>query len=176
VNALQILESGAGLTPDDFDEQNTAFGPAADRIRDGDLKVAFVVGGWPVGAIEDLVTTVDIDILNLDENQRESILEDAKWFTEDTIPGGTYAGMDEDVETVSVQAMIGTYEGIDASVVEEVTETILDNVDQLTIKTDFIGWESALDGMSIPLHEGVRQLYERRDEVDLEQLAEAGVS
>ncbi|MFO7833127.1 MAG: TAXI family TRAP transporter solute-binding subunit [Halohasta sp.] len=160
VNALQILESVAGLTPDDFDEQNTDFTQAADQIRDGDVDAAFVVGGWPVGAVEELATTADIDILNLGEDARAAASEDASWFADDTIPAGTYDGIDEDVDTVSVQAMIATREEYDADTVEAVTETIFENTDGLEIKTDFISADSAQDGMSIELHEGAARYFE----------------
>ena len=160
VNALQILESVAGLTPDDFDEQNTEFTQAADQIRDGAIEAAFIVGGWPVGAVEELATTTDIDILNLDDSAREAAREDASWFADDTIPGGTYGGVDEDVDTVSVQAMIATRDDYDADIVEEVTAAIFDNTDQLTIKNEFINAETAQDGMSIDLHEGAARYFE----------------
>ena len=160
VNALQILESVAGLTPDDFDEQNTDFTQAADQIRDGDVDAAFVVGGWPVGAVEELATTADIEILSLSEEEREAARADASWFADDTIPAGTYEGVDEDVDTVSVQAMIATREEYDADIVEEVSEAIFENVDRLSIKTEFISFESAQDGMSIELHEGAARYFE----------------
>ena len=160
VNALQILESVAGLTPDDFTEENTDFTQAADQLRDGDVDAAFVVGGWPVGAVEELATTTDIDILNLDEDARDAASEDASWFADDTIPAGTYEGVDEDVDTVSVQAMIATREEYDADIVEAVSEAIFENTDTLSIKSEFIDIDSAQDGMSIDLHEGAARYFE----------------
>ncbi len=109
VNALQILET-AGISEDDFDEQNADFDTAADQIRDGDVDAAFVVGGWPVGSVEELATTEDIALVEVSEDLRGDVMDDAEWFAEDTIPGGTYDGVDDDVETVSVQAMIATHE------------------------------------------------------------------
>lgn len=160
VNALQILESVAGITPDDFDEQNTEFTQAADQIRDGAIEAAFIVGGWPVGAVEELATTTDIDVLNLDQSARDAAKEDASWFADDTIPGGTYRGVDSDVDTVSVQAMIATREGFSADTVEEITAAIFDNTDRLQTKADFISVDTAQDGMSIELHEGASRYFE----------------
>jgi TRAP transporter TAXI family solute receptor len=161
VNALQILEAVADLQPgDDFDEQNTAFGPAADQIRDGDVDAAFVVGGWPVGAVEELAETGDMGLLNLSDDELQAALDAAEWFAEDTIPGGTYQGIDDDVTTVSVQAMIATHTGVEADIVNEITGTIFDNLDQLTLKTEFISRDSALDGMPIELHGGAEGLFE----------------
>jgi len=160
VNALQILESAAGLTPDDFDEQNTDFTQASNQLRDGDVDAAFVVGGWPVGAVEELATTTDVQILNLSDEERQAARDDASWFADDTIPGGTYDGIDGDVDTVSVQAMIATQSEFSADTVEAVTEAIFENLGQLSIKTDFIGVDSAQDGMSIELHEGAARYFE----------------
>jgi hypothetical protein len=151
VNALQILEA-VGIT--DFTEQNASFSQAADQLRNGDIDAAFVVGGWPVGAIEDLATTNDVRLVPIAGENREAVKEAASWFADDTIPGGTYSGVSEATETVAVQAMIATRAGLAESTVETVTAAIFDNVDDLTIKSDFIGRESAQDGMSIELHPG----------------------
>ena len=158
VNALQILQT-VGITQDDFNEQNASFSQAADQLRDGDIDAAFVVGGWPLGAIEELATTSNISIVEISGETRTQITETSPWFAEDTIPAGTYNGVDEDVPTVSVQAMIATREGLSADTVESVTRAIFGSVDQLTIKRDFISEDSALEGMSIPLHSGAERVF-----------------
>jgi hypothetical protein len=157
VNANQILES-AGIS--DYNEQNAGFSQASEQLANGDIDAAFVVGGWPVGAIEDLANTNDIEIVSISGDTRETIKSDASWFADDTIPAGTYSGVDEDVDTVAVQAMIATHSGVDASTVETVTAAIFDNLGELSIKTDFISVDSAQDGMSIELHEGAANYFD----------------
>ena len=157
VNANQILEA-VGVT--DFTEQNAGFAQASEQLANGDIDAAFVVGGWPVGAIEDLANTNDIRILPIEGDDREAVKDAASWFADDTIPGGTYSGVEADVETVAVQAMIATHAGVDASTVETVTATLFDNVDELSIKTEFISADSAQDGMSIELHEGAAAYFD----------------
>jgi TRAP transporter TAXI family solute receptor len=157
VNALQILEA-VGIS--EFNEQNASFSQAADQLRNGDIDAAFVVGGWPVGAIEDLATTNDINIIPISGDDRTAVKDAASWFADDTIPAGTYTGVDSAVETVAVQAMIATRSGVPESTVETVTGAIFDNVDDLTIKTDFISRGSAQDGMSIELHPGAAAYFD----------------
>jgi len=157
VNALQILEA-VGIT--DFNEQNASFSQAADQLRNGDIDAAFVVGGWPVGAIEDLATTNDIHIVPIEGENRQAVKDAASWFADDTIPAGTYSGIDQAVETVAVQAMIATRSGVAESTVETVTAAIFDNVSELTLKTDFISRDSAQDGMSIDLHPGAAAYFD----------------
>ncbi|MEA1931152.1 TAXI family TRAP transporter solute-binding subunit [Halohasta litorea] len=157
VNAQQILDS-AGIS--DYNEQNAGFSQASEQLANGDIDAAFVVGGWPVGAIEDLANTNDIEIVSISGDTRETIKSDASWFADDTIPGGTYSGVDEDVDTVAVQAMIATHSGVEADTVETVTAAIFDNLGELSIKTDFISVDSAQDGMSIELHEGAAAYFD----------------
>jgi len=157
VNALQILDA-VGIT--DFEEQNASFSQAADQLRNGDIDAAFVVGGWPVGAIEDLATTNDVQLVPISGENRTAVKDAASWFADDTIPAGTYSGVEEAVNTVAVQAMIATRSGVPEATVEEVTAAIFDNVSDLSIKTDFISRDSAQDGMSIELHPGAAAYFE----------------
>ena len=56
--------------------------------------------------------------------------------------------------------MIATRAELAEGTVETVTAAIFDNVDSLTIKTDFIGADSAQDGMSIELHPGAAAYFD----------------
>lgn len=156
VNATQILET-VGIT--DYSEQNTGFSQAAEQLQNGDIDAAFIVGGWPVGAIENLATSTDITIVSIEGQARQQILESGDYYAEDEIPAGTYSGVEEAVPTVAVQAMIATTEDQDEAVVEAVLTAIFDNVDQLSIKEDFISRDTAQEGMSIPLHAGAEAYF-----------------
>ncbi len=151
VNANQILNV---LGIEDYDEQNAGFATAADQLRNGDIDAAFVVGGWPVGAISDLAASNDIEIVEITGENRQAVLDARPFYASDTIPGGTYSGISEPRDTVSVKAMIATRADLSASTVEGVTAAIFDNLDALTIKTNFITRDTAQEGMSIDLHEG----------------------
>ncbi|MFC6837453.1 TAXI family TRAP transporter solute-binding subunit [Halomarina ordinaria] len=156
VDALQILEA---LGIEEFDEQNTGFSQAAEQLSNGDIDAAFVVGGYPVGAIEELAQTEDVVILPLEGEDRQAVLDAEDFFAEDEVPEGTY-GLDEAAPTVAVQAMIATHEGVSEDVVEQVLTSIFDNTDQINSKQEFITVESAQDGMSIPLHPGAEAYFE----------------
>ncbi|MFC7205155.1 TAXI family TRAP transporter solute-binding subunit [Haloferax namakaokahaiae] len=155
VNAVQILEA---LGISDYSEQNTGFSQASDQLKNGDIDAAFVVGGWPVGAIEELAATEDVVVVPVDGEQREAVKGAAPFYADDEIPAGTY-GLESAVPTVSVQAMIATNAEQPDETVEEVTAAIFDNVSELTIKTDFISAETAQDGMSIELHPGAQAYF-----------------
>jgi TRAP transporter TAXI family solute receptor len=163
VNALQILDS-AGV--DDFNEENTDFGTAADQIGDGDIDAAVTVGGYPLGAIEDLSATQDIEFVEVTGDDRDALLSDVEWLAEDTIPGGTYDGVEDDIETVSVQAMLATHEGMDEELITEVTAALFDNVDDFTTQAEFIDIETAQEAMPIDLHPGAEAYFDEQDTDD----------
>jgi hypothetical protein len=157
VDALAILEA-VGVS--DFTEQNTDFSQAAEQIQNGDIDAAFIVGGWPVGAIAELAETSSIGIVPIEGEERQQVKEAASFFADDEIPGGTYSGVDEAKPTVAVQAMIATTTEVPEATVETVTAAIFDNVSDLTIKTEFITAGSAQEGMSIELHPGAAAYFE----------------
>ncbi|WP_129114087.1 TAXI family TRAP transporter solute-binding subunit [Halegenticoccus tardaugens] len=157
VDARQILEA---VGVNDYDEQNSDFSQAAEQIQNGDVDAAFVVGGWPVGAISDLSNSADIRIVEISGDAREQVKQTGSYFSDDEIPAGTYNGVDEAVPTVAVQAMIGTHADQSEEVVQTVTEAIFENTDQINIKQEFITKESAQDGMSIELHPGAQAYFE----------------
>jgi TRAP transporter TAXI family solute receptor len=157
VNAIQILNA-VGVS--DFTEQNTDFSQAAEQIQNGDIDAAFVVGGWPVGAIAELAQTSSIGIIAIEGQERKKVLNSAKYFAEDEIPAGTYQGINKPKPTVSVQAMIATTSQVPKDTVQTVTAAIFDNISALTIKTEFINAASAQKGMSIKLHPGAAAYFD----------------
>ena len=156
VDAQQILQA-VGVS--EYNEQNASFSQAADQLQNGDIDAAFILGGWPVGAIENLATTSEIAIVPIDGQERQQVLDAGDYFAEDEIPGGTYQGIGEPTPTVAVQAMIATTKQQPQDAVQGVTATVFDNLDQIDIKSDFISVESAQDGMSIPLHPGAEAYF-----------------
>ena len=160
VDALTILEA-VGVS--EFTEQNTDFSQAAEQIQNGDIDAAFIVGGWPVGAIAELAETSSIGIVAIDGEERQQVKEAASFFADDEIPGGTYAGVEEAKPTVAVQAMIASTTEVSEDTVETVTAALFDNVSDLTIKTEFITPDSALEGMPIELHPGAAAYFESAD-------------
>ena len=160
-NAHTILEV-VGVT--DYTEQNTDLSQAAEQIQNGDIDAMFLMGGWPVGAIAELAQTTSINIVAIDGQERQQIKEENSFFTNVTIPAGTYKGIDEPKSTIAAQAMIATTTQVPKKVVKAVTTAVFDNISDLTIKSDFISLDSAQRGMSIELHPGAAAYFETSGE------------
>ncbi len=163
VDARIILEA-YGLSESDVDAQFLKPDQAAERMRDGAMDAFFFVGGFPAGAIAELASQDDIVLVPIDGDEAAKITGDYTFFAENTVPGGTYEGVDGDIKTLSVGAQWVTsaeqpeqliYD-ITAALWNENSRKLLDAGHQkgkeITVKT-------ALDGVGIPLHPGAEKFY-----------------
>jgi uncharacterized protein len=158
VNAEQILEIH-GLTMDDIEAQNLDFGESTGGIQDGNIDAAFITAGTPTGAVEGLGATTDVSIVPISEDKVEELVEKYPYYAADTITAGTY-GLEEDVNTVAVLAMLAVTDSVSEDVVYDITKAIYENVDQIShAKGEFISKESALDGIGIDLHPGAEKYF-----------------
>ena len=163
VDARIILE-GYGLTEDDVEPEYLKPNQAADLMRDGNMDAFFFVGGFPAGAIAELSTSMDVVLVPISGQEAGGLLEEYEFFAENTIPGGTYKGTDEDVTTLSVGAQWVTSSDQPEELIYEITKALWnDNTRKLLdsghAKGKVITKESALDGIGIPLHAGAERFY-----------------
>ncbi|WP_439524854.1 TAXI family TRAP transporter solute-binding subunit [Marivita sp.] len=163
VDARIILEA-YGLSEDDIEAEYLKPDQAGERMRDGAMDAFFFVGGFPAGAIAELASQTDITIVPITGEQAEGILGEYTFFAENTVPGGTYEGVSDDVTTLSVGAQWVTSANqpeeliynITAALWNDSTRALLDAGHQ---KGAAITAETALDGIGIPLHAGAERFY-----------------
>jgi TRAP transporter TAXI family solute receptor len=137
---------------------------AADLMRDNNMDAFFFVGGFPAGAISELATSLEIKLVPIAGPEAEGILEDFPFFANHTVPGGTYQGVDEDVQTLSVGAQWVTSSEQPEELIYGITKALWnDNTRKLLdaghAKGKSITKETALDGIGIPLHPGAERFY-----------------
>lgn len=158
INAEQILEVH-GMTMDDIEAQNLDFGESTGGIQDGNIDAAFITSGTPTGAVEGLTATTDISIVPVAPEKTEELIAKYPYYAPDVIPAGTY-GLEEDVETVAVLAMIVVKDSLSEDLVYDITKAIYENAASMShAKAEFITLETALDGIGIDLHPGAEKYY-----------------
>ena len=170
VDARIILEA-AGLTEDDISPEYLKPEQAADRMRDGAMDAFFFVGGFPAGAIAELASQDDVRIIPIDGEAASGILGDYEFFSENTIPAGTYEGQAGDVTTISVGAQWVTSADQPDDLIYEITKALWnDNTRKLLdgghAKGKEMTAETALDGVGIPLHAGAERFYKEAGLLD----------
>src|SRR5690625_2419633 len=159
INAEQILEVH-GMTMDDIDAQNLDFGESAGGIKDGNIDAAFITAGTPTGAVEELQASADVYVLPIEQDKADELIEQYPYYAADTIPEGTY-GLEEDINTVAVLAMVVVTDDLSEDVVYDITQALYENTDSIAhAKSEFISLDNALDGIGLDLHPGAKKYFE----------------
>jgi len=161
-NARQILEAH-GITYDDITVDYLSFAEAADNLRDGHIDAAFITAGFPTSAITEIALTSDVKLVPIADDKVEAIKAKYPYYTDVVIPAGTYNNQDEDVKTVAVMAMLVVPEDLDEELVYNMTKALFENLDDLKAAHDRGGdlsLETALNGMSLPVHPGAQRYYD----------------
>ncbi|MEY2365539.1 TAXI family TRAP transporter solute-binding subunit [Lysinibacillus capsici] len=160
-NAEQLLEIN-DLTMDDIKAQNLDFGESTDGLQSGQIDAAFITAGTPTGAVEALNATTKVNIIGLDAGKADEIIAKYPYYAKDTVKAGTY-GIANDVETVSVLAMLAVKKDLPEDVVYSMTKAIYDNTGKIShAKGEFIKAETGLDGISIDIHPGAQKYFNEK--------------
>lgn len=159
INAEQILEVH-GLTMDDINAQNLDFGESTGGIQDGNIEAAFITAGTPTGAVDGLAATNDITIVPIEQEKIDELVEKYPYYAADTVTSGTY-GLEEDVNTVAVLAMLAVTDSVAEDVVYDITKALYEGAENMAhAKAEFITLEKATDGVGIDFHPGAKKYFE----------------
>lgn len=160
VNAEQILEVH-GLSMDDIDAQNLDFGESTGGIQDGNIDAAFITAGTPTGAVEELKANAEVNIVPVEGDKAQELIDEYPYYAEDMVEEGTY-GIEEDVDTVAVLAMIVVTDDIPEDTVYDITKALYENSDDIAHdKASDVSKESALDGLGdLELHPGAEKYFD----------------
>ncbi len=160
-NARQILEA-YGISFDDIVVNNLSFGDSATALKDDKIDAFFCVAGAPTTAIVELATTNNINILEVDDEHADKLMENYPFYTKYNVPGGTYKGVDSDVQTVAVVATYIVSNDLDENLVYQMTKALFENSEEIA-KAHPKGAELdpaySVSGISIPLHPGAEKYY-----------------
>lgn len=129
-NARQIL-AAYGITYDDIDAQYLSFGEGASALKDGNVDAAFLTAGYPTASVQDISSQNKIRLLPVTADKADALIAKYPFYTKTTIPAGTYAGFNEDVQTISVMSMLIATDKLDDNMGYDIAKAIFGNLDRL---------------------------------------------
>jgi TRAP transporter TAXI family solute receptor len=144
-------------------------GDAVGLLRDDKIAAMFYTVGLGSSAIVEAAQTAPITVISLAQEPLDQLQEEFDFYTPFTIPGGTYPGVDDDVQTVTLKAMLGASSELSEedvytfmnTVFNEKLEAFYNDIQNPNLKK-FFTVESGLEGMSIPLHPGAVKFFEEQ--------------
>ncbi len=157
-NARQIL-AAAGITYADINPQYLNFADAANSLKDGNIDAAFLTAGHPTAAVQDIAAQHSVVIVPIEAAVADPLIAAYPFYTKVVIASGTYPGVDVDVNTVAVKAMLAVSSTMSDATAKQLVEALYSDAGQERIKAAhkvgaMITKEGAKDGMPVELHAG----------------------
>ncbi len=138
-------------------------GEAADRLLRGELDAFFLVAGHPAPLVEDLISAQAADIVPLSTKAIETALKRHRFFNREVIPAGAY-GSKSEIETLGIGMQWVVSESADPDMIYAITAALWHPANRRLldgghIKAQQIRPDTALTGVSTPLHFGAERYY-----------------
>ncbi len=159
----RILLEYFGLGIDDYASFYLQPGQAADQVLDGRLDAFFIIAGFPSEAILQLARTTPLRLLPIRYEDVEAMNRNHPFFIPDLIPADAYPGI-RSTPAVSVGAQWLVSEDVDEETVYRITRALFHPATQRLLRLGHadgarINLDSALHGLSVPLHDGAQRFY-----------------
>jgi TRAP transporter TAXI family solute receptor len=165
VDARLVLDA-FGLGEADIAATYTPLGPSIDQMREGRLDAFFLVAGWPAPAVSEVARDVGVGLVPLAGPAIDALLASQRFFARDTIPADAYPGVPP-TPTIAVGAQWLVSDGLDADLVHGLLTALWhpsarERLDAGHPKGASIRLETALAGVTVPLHPGAERYYRER--------------
>ena len=162
---MEVVMEAFGITMDDLALATEYKGSEmAQQLCDGNIDAMIYTVGHPAAAIQEATTTCDVKLVDVVGEPIDTLVADNPYYRVATIPGGMYAGNDEDTTTFGVGATFVTSSEVPEDVVYVVSKAVMENIsDFQQLHPAFANLDPAQmvqDGLSAPLHPGAEKAYQ----------------
>jgi len=132
-------------------------------IRNKQLDGAWIMAALGNAAVTEATSTAGAVILNIDDAVIANLQKDYPWYAKLTIPAGTYAGQDKDIQTTAIKMVMFTTADLSEQTVYDLTKVFWENVEKLAESNKGLTGVKAADAVSdianLPLHPGAEKYY-----------------
>ena len=165
--AVEMMMAEWGLNRDNYDEAELNNSQSAERLADGQIDAYFYAAGWPVSAMVQLSNTKGMELHSFTDDDLKKINDIIPAYIPSSIPAGDYEGVDYEVKTPAVSALLVVSSdlseelgyGSTKAMWNDNTRKLLDNGHA---KGKLITPDTALAGieaLGVPLHPGAEKFY-----------------
>jgi TRAP transporter TAXI family solute receptor len=161
---MEVLMDAKGWTMDDFalaSELKSA--EQAQALADNKIDAIVFTVGHPSGSIQEATTTVDSRLIPVTGPEVDKLVDSNPYYSKAVIPGGMYAGTDQDVETFGVKATFVSSAAVPEEIVYAVTSAVFENFEEFKkLHPAFANLDKEAmvsEALSAPLHPGAEKYY-----------------
>ena len=131
VAALRILEAAGIDSVTGIDRRQLGAAETVAALRDGTIDAGFWSGGLPTGALIDLASDGDMNLLSIGEYADELAAEYGEYYFAKEIPADTYEGQTEAVPVIASPNILVVRSDMDEQLQYDITAAIFDNEEAL---------------------------------------------
>ena len=162
MDVLQIygIEKDKDIIARGFDAER-----AVGALRDNEIDALFYTVGNPWKGGVGLANRTRIRMIPIDGPRIQQFVAAREAYVMTVIPGGIYQGVDEDVPTYAVKAILVTSDKESEEVVYDVVKTVFENLDRFRkMNATFASLQpqDMLKGLAVPLHPGALRFYKEK--------------
>ncbi|PWW28864.1 hypothetical protein DFO73_105100 [Cytobacillus oceanisediminis] len=158
-----VMMEGLGLTKKDISPEYLGYSDTVSAMRDGRLDGGSLPAGIPISAITDMyASNVKASILEVTDEQLDAINNVSDTWYRYVIPAGTYPRVETDINTIAQPNLLSTTKEMDEETIYILTKTLYENLDEMYevhSSAKEMTLETALDGVSVPLHAGAYKYF-----------------
>lgn len=161
----EAVFAASGINLDELalvNELKSSEGPT--MLKDKKVDGYFGMFGHPTANIKDAANSVDISLVPIDGPAIDKLVADNPYYAKGVISASHYEGVDTDVPSLGVKAVLVTREDMADDAVTAVTQAVLDNFDEFKESHPAyknITKESLLDGLAVPQHPAAIAAFEK---------------
>ncbi|MDF1722235.1 MAG: TAXI family TRAP transporter solute-binding subunit [Minwuia sp.] len=163
INTLLILNA-FGVEASDIESVEMGPEPAISALLDGTIDAAFFVVGYPSAAVTELAETGRFTVAPIAGVAADQLMITNRFYTAGALPPGVYHGVGT-TPTLQVGAQWIVNAKADAELIYQITRAFWKDSNRSLlnsghVKGKQIRLQTALEGLTVPLHPGAQRFYE----------------
>lgn len=160
VAATNVL-NGLGLSLDQIAPRYLNFASTTAALKDGTIDAGFIVGGLGIAAVTELAVTRSLRLINLTEDELQTLVEQFPAYSDYSIPAATYNGVATDTSALGIWSAVVVHKDMPTDLAYRLTCTVYQqrqSLLQISPVVQAMTLENIHQLPAVPLHPGT-QLY-----------------
>ena len=163
-NALQVLKAHGIRDIDLRTMQPVARTVALDQLKAGTIDAVFVSTALGSPLIADAMASGKLTLIGIGDSAGEALRRSYPFYTLEKIPANAYPGLEHDVTSAGVMAILVARSSVSDEFVYSLTKAVFDNLPQFQsshLAARHLTLHTALSGMALPLHPGAERYFQQ---------------
>jgi TRAP transporter TAXI family solute receptor len=165
----KALLQAYGIKDGDYRPFYLSISNAVQGVRSSEIDLIFYLSNGPGSALAEFSEEASVKILSIDPIPVGPVLETHPYWQLSSIKKGVWPRLTEDVLTLRTSTLLITHKEVPRQLIKKITAVIMEHAREISFEySDGVkyGVESALQGISIPLHPGAEEYFRERGLID----------